>query len=157
MDEKIIIVVNPTLKYNLSTHHYTSTFCIYNHRHTYRVFKTTTQKTHSNQAFHVLPRGEDVSIVVCEASRISRWWPFQRNRCEVLVGGLGTLPELEEPQALVLEEDGNFERFDVKFLELNKWGGFVGWIEHFLGFVLTFRFFGLYTSNSGWLMIVRIL
>eukprot|EP00434_Breviolum_minutum_P028468 symbB.v1.2.025185.t1/scaffold2422.1/size79552/5 len=33
-------------------------------------------------------RGEDVSIVVCEASRISRWWPFQRSRCEVLVGSI---------------------------------------------------------------------
>jgi len=55
-------------------------------------------------------RGEDVSIVVCEASRISQWWSLKGSRCEVLVGGLGTLPELEEPQALVLEEDGSFEK-----------------------------------------------
>ena len=48
-----------------------------------------------------------MAIVVCEMGnqRITQWWPGQ-TRCELLVGGPGTCPELEGPQGVALDEDG---------------------------------------------------
>ena len=51
---------------------------------------------------------DTVAIVVCEMGnqRITQWWPGQ-TRCELLVGGPGTCPELEGPQGVALDEDGS--------------------------------------------------
>ena len=57
----------------------------------------------------------------------------------MLVGGLGTLPELEEPQALVLEEDGSFgSQVKCFVFGVEQVGGWWSWINVFCFFFISF-------------------
>eukprot|EP00435_Cladocopium_sp_Y103_P017206 s2255_g4.t1 len=65
---------------------------------------------------------DTVAIVVCEMGnhRITQWWPGQ-SRCELLVGGPGTCPELEGPQGVALDEDGSIWVTEKSSNRVTRW------------------------------------
>ncbi|CAL1142653.1 unnamed protein product [Cladocopium goreaui] len=65
---------------------------------------------------------DTVAIVVCEMGnqRITQWWPGQ-TRCELLVGGPGTCPELEGPQGVALDEDGSIWVTEKSGNRVTRW------------------------------------